>query len=232
MKFRHYYLIVLVTVFSGNARAAMEEPLIVQIKADEFETSDSSDQSLTWDGQAWFGKTLRRFWLKSEGERVHGETEAFELQALYSNAVSTYWDFQAGIRHDFEPSPQLDWAVLGLQGLAPYFFEIETALFLSEEGDLALRLKAEYDLLLTQRLILTPEFEVNLYQDDMPDQALGSGLADIDAGLRLRYEIRREFAPYIGINWHEKFNKTADFASLRGEEVSDTSVIVGLRFWF
>lgn len=232
MKSSHFCLLVFVGVFSGNTRAAMEEPLIVQIKADEFETSDGSDQSLTWDAQAWVGKYLSRFWLKTEGESVHGETEGFELQALYSRAVSTYWDFQAGIRHDFESSPQMDWAVLGLQGLAPYFFEIESALFLSEAGDLALRLKAEYDLLLTQRLILTPEFEVNLYQDDMPQQALGAGLADMDAGLRLRYEIRREFAPYIGVGWQEKFNTTADFASLRGEEVSNTSVVIGLRFWF
>jgi copper resistance protein B len=215
------------------AAAAMDgEPLIFQLKTDEFETADQGSAALSWDLHAWMGSNLERFWFKSEGERRQGETEEFEMQALYSKAISVYWDLQAGLRHDAEAPLQKNWAVLGFQGLAPYFFEMETDFFLSEEGDVGLRVKAEYELLLGQRLILTPEIEMNFYAQDIPKISLGSGLANMNAGLRLRYEIRREFAPYIGINWQEKFGKTADFASLAAEEISETRFVVGVRFWF
>lgn len=233
MKYMQLALVIALVQLPRIGLAAMEdEPLLFNLKADEFETADTGDRPLLWDAQAWLGKDLNKLWFKSEGERLNGEMEELELQALYSKAVSTYWDFQAGVRHDFEPSPQRSWAVVGMQGLAPYFFEVDTALFLSEEGDVAFRLNAEYELMLTQRLILSPDIEMNFYHHNIPELGLGSGLADMKAGLRLRYEIRREFAPYIGISWKEKFGTTADFSSLEGEDISDTAVVAGIRFWF
>ncbi len=226
-------LIILCLIPPQLAAAGMDdEPLIFQLKVDELETADQGSAPLLWDMHAWVGSNLDRFWFKSEGERQQGKTEDLEMQALYSKAISAFWDLQTGLRHDAEAPWQKNWAVLGLQGLAPYFFEMEADLFLGEEGDVGLRLKAEYELLLGQRLILTPEIEMNFYPQDIPQMGLGSGLADINAGLRLRYEIRREFAPYIGVNWQEKFAKTADFASLVAEEISQTRFVVGVRFWF
>ena len=146
--------------------------------------------------------------------------------------MATYWDFQVGVRHDFRPSPGRSWAAIGFQGLGPYFFELDTALFIGESGRTALRFEADYELLLTQRLILTPEIEVNLYGQNDPDTGVGSGLSDLEAGLRLRYEIRREFAPYIGVNWLRLFGNTADFARGTGKSKSEGQFTVGIRAWF
>ena len=154
------------------------------------------------------------------------------MQFLFSKAVASYWDFQIGVRLDSRPSPDRTWAAIGFQGLAPYFFEIDTALFIGESGRTALRLEAEYQLLFTQRLILTPEIETNFFGQNDPQIGVGSGLSEVEAGLRLRYEIRREFAPYIGVNWSRVFGKTADFARAAGQSTSDTQLTIGLRAWF
>ena len=138
------------------------------------------------------------------------------MQFLYSKAIARYWDFQLGVRHDFEPSPSRSWAAIGFKGLAPYFFDIDAAAFIGESGRTALRFEAEYELLFAQRLILTPDIEINIYGQNDPDVGIGSGLSDIEAGLRLRYEIRRELAPYIGINWSRLFGNTEDFARIAG----------------
>ena len=158
--------------------------------------------------------------------------ETDRVQLLYSKAVSTYWDVQAGFRHDFEPSPSRNWLAIGINGLAPYFFQIDTAFFIGNSGRTALRVEADYELLLTQKLVLTPEVEANLYGKDDPTIGIGSGLSDVEAGLRLRYEIRREFAPYIGINWTREYGGTADFSRAAGESTSDTRFVIGLRAWF
>ena len=158
------------------------------------------------------------------------------MQLLYSQAIAPFWDFQLGWRRDFEikdaQKPEQDWAVIGFQGLAPYFFEVDTAFFIAESGSTALRFEAEYEMMLTQQWVLSPEVEVNLYGQN--DQALGqgSGLSDIEFGLRLRYEIKREFAPYIGINWSKKYGNSAEYASLQGEDTSDTQIVIGVRAWF
>ena len=212
---------------------AEDDPVLTKVMIDQLETRDvGGDNEFVWDIQGWVGKDLTKFWIKSEGERSSGETEEAEVQFLYSRALSTYWDFQAGIRHDFEPSPSRDWLAIGFMGLAPYFFEIDTALFIGESGRTALRFEAEYELLFTQRLILTPEIEVNFYGQDDVDIGIGSGLSDLEVGLRLRYEIRREFAPYIGVNWSKLFGNTADFARIAGEKSSETQLVIGLRAWF
>jgi len=219
---------------SDDARASAEDdPLLLMGMLDQLEMRDTSgDNTLSWDAQGWVGKDLQKLWVKIEGERAGGDTEESELQFLYSKAIARYWEFQVGVRHDFEPSPSQSWAVIGVQGLAPYFFETDIALFVGDSGRTALRFESEYELLITQRLILTPEIEVNFYGKDDVDIGIGSGLSDLEVGLRLRYEIRREFAPYIGVNWSQLFGNTNDFARIAGESTSDTQLVIGLRVWF
>jgi len=213
--------------------AAADDPLLTMVIVDELEYRDADDGSLqAWNAQGWIGKDLRKLWIKTEGERSGGSTEDAELQFLYSKSIARYWDFQLGLRQDFQPAPNRTWAVIGFQGLAPYFFEIDTALFIGNSGRTAFRLGAEYDLLFTQRLILRPDIEVNIYGKDDPEIGIGSGLSNLEAGLRLRYEIRREFAPYIGVNWSKLYGGTADFAAAAGQGSSDLQLTIGLRAWF
>ncbi len=219
---------------SDDARADMEDdPLLLTVILDQIETRDAAgDNTLSWDAQGWLGKDFHKIWFKTDGERTAGNTDEAELQFLYSKAIARYWDFQLGVRHDFEPSPSQSWVAIGFKGLAPYFFDIDAAAFIGESGRVALRFEAEYELLITQRLILTPEIEVNLYGENDPDVGIGSGLSDIEAGIRLRYEIRRQFAPYIGVNWSRLFRNTADFANIAGRDTSEAQLVIGLRAWF
>ncbi len=227
-------MILGIALLPASAHAdAEDDPVLLKLMLNQLETRGSgSDRVDSWEAEAWIGKDLTKLWIKSDGERASGRTEDAELQFLYSKAVSTYWDFQIGIRQDFKPSPDRSWFAIGFNGLAPYFFHIDTALFIGESGRTALRFEAEYELLLTQRLILTPEIEMNLYGKNDPAVLIGSGLSDVEAGLRLRYEIRREFAPYIGVNWSRLFGNTAEFARAAGESASDTQFAIGLRAWF
>jgi len=219
---------------ADDARADMEDdPLLLTVILDQLEMRDvGGDNTLSWDGQGWLGRDLHKIWFKTDGERTAGSTDEAELQFLYSKVIARYWDFQLGVRHDFKPSPSRSWAAIGFKGLAPYFFDIDAAAFIGESGRTALRFEAEYELLFTQRLILTPDIEINLYGQNDPDAGIGAGLSDLEAGLRLRYEIRREFAPYIGVNWSRLFGNTADFARIAGEKSSETQLVIGLRAWF
>jgi len=227
-------LMISIGLHPAVARAdAGDDPVLTKVMLDQLEVRDvGSDNENVWDGQVWIGKDLTKLWIKSEGERTSSKTDEAELQLLYSKAVATYWDFQVGVRHDFEPSPSRSWAAVGFKGLAPYFFDVDAAAFIGESGRTALRFEAEYELLLTQRLIFTPDIEINLYSRNDPDVGIGSGLSDIEAGLRLRYEFRREFAPYIGINWSRLFGNTADFAIIAGKDTSEAQLVIGLRAWF
>ncbi len=217
------------TVVAG----AQDDPLLTTIIVDQLEIRDDEDENpFVLEGQGWIGKDLKKLWIKTDAERTDNKTEELEIQVLYSQAVATYWDFQLGLRKDFKPTPDRNWAVIGFQGLAPYFFEVDTALFVGESGRTALRLEAEYELLFTQRLILTPDFEINFYGQNDESIGVGSGLSNVEVGLRLRYEIRREFAPYIGINWSKKFGNTADFSRMESVDVSDTQLVMGVRAWF
>lgn len=211
----------------------IDDPLLLTVVVDELEMLDpGGDNVLSWNTQGWLGKDLTKLWFKFEGERANGSNENAELQFLYSKAIAKYWDFQVGVRHDFDPSPSRSWVAIGVQGLAPYFFETDIALFVGESGRTAFRFESEYELLLTQRLILTPDFEINLYGKDDPEIGIGSGLSDLELGIRLRYEIRREFAPYIGLNWTRLFGKTADFTTAAGGDASEVQFVLGLRAWF
>ena len=217
------------------ALAAMEDdPVLAKVMIGQLEMRAASDDNpLVWDDvQAWVGKDLNKLWLKTEGEYVNNRVEELEIQLLYSRALTTYWDLQAGWRGDIRPEPTRDWLALGFKGLAPYFFDIDAAVFIGESGRTAARLEGEYQLLFTQRLILTPDLEINWYGKDDVEAGIGSGLSDMEIGLRLRYEIRREFAPYIGVNWWKKFGDTEDFARAAGEKTDDFQWVIGLRAWF
>ena len=186
-----------------------------------------------WDGQAWLGGDINRLTLKTEGEGALREgVGSAEVQALYSRAVGPYFNLQGGVRHDFRPGRPTTYATVGFEGLAPYWFEVEGAAFLSDKGNLLGRLEGYYDQRITQRLVLQPRVELNLSAQDVPENRIGSGLTNAELGLRLRYEIERQFAPYIGVSYDRKFGDTARFARASGERAQATSLVAGIRFWF
>lgn len=188
---------------------------------------------LMWEGEGWIGGDINRFAFRTKGEsEVGGKLDRAEVQALYSRAIDPWFNLEAGVRQDFGVAPDRTYAVLGVSGLAPYWFEVEGVAFLSDRGDLHLRLEGSYDQRITQRLILQPALEVNVAAQAVPEQRIGSGLSDIELGLRLRYEFAREFAPYVGVNWERKLGDTARFTRLSGEDAASTSLVMGIRFWF
>ena len=189
--------------------------------------------SFKWDGQAWIGTDTNRLWLKSEALVDSSGTVSDGLhQILYSRQITTYFDAQAGIRLDLDSGPSRVWGAFGIQGLAPQFFELQVTGFVRDAGHFAAKVEASYDLLLTQRLILQPEIELNFYSKSDRARGIGPGLADMDAGLRLRYELIRKLAPYIGVVYEGKFGDTARFARRQGEGVSDVRFVFGIRSWF
>jgi copper resistance protein B len=198
----------------------------------EFGASDEGE-TYAWDTDFWYGEPLSRLWIKTEGEGAFGdELERGEVQALYSRAITPFFDLQGGIRYDFAPDPQRGHLVLGVQGTAPYWFEIDAAAFLSNEGELTARVEGEYDLLITQQLILQPRVEIELSAQDVPELNIGAGVTSAEAGLRLRYEIVPEFAPYIGVQYERAFGRTADFREAEGDSAGTISFLAGVRIWF
>lgn len=185
-----------------------------------------------WDGEAWIGGDINRLVIKSEGEGEESAVGDAEVQALYSRAIGPYFDVQAGIRYDLEPSPNRTYAVVGFEGIAPYWFDTDGAIFVSNKGDVSARLSGSYDSRLTQRLILQPRAEINLAVTSVPERGIGSGVTDVGVGLRLRYEIRRQFAPYVGVSYESKVGDTADYARADGEYVGSVRVLFGVRAWF
>lgn len=210
-----------------------DDPIVAKFMIDQLETRVvDGDDPTVFEGKFWIGKDFNKFVVKADVEQVKNVTHELELQALYSRAVDPYWDFQIGVRQDQKPTPNKNWFVVGFEGLAPYWFEIDTALFVGEKDQLGLRFSAEYEWMLTQRWVLSPELEFNMYSKDDEARGMGSGLSDSQLGLRLRYEIKREFAPYIGINWTNKYGNAATFAKNEGEKVSSTHFVAGIRAWF
>ena len=204
------------------------------VLADRFEMRfGDAENSFVWDGQGWYGGDLNKLWIKTEGEYSFesDKVEDAEVQALWSRAIAPYFDFQAGIRQDFEPNG-LTHGVVAIQGLAPYWFEVDASAFLSSDGDLTARFAAEYDFLLTQRLILQPRTEINIAASDIPALEKASGITNVDAGLRLRYEFSREFAPYIGVAWTGSVGDTADIVRANGGNTEQSSIVLGLRMWY
>jgi len=185
-----------------------------------------------WEGQAWIGTDRDRLWLRSEGERSGGHTETADVEVLYGRPIARWWDLVAGVRHDFQPGGSQDFAAVGVLGLAPYKFEVEATAYVGESGQTAARLEVEYETLLTNRLILQPLVEANFHGRNDERRDIGSGLGTIEAGLRLRYEITRQFAPYIGVVREKAFGRTADYRPAAGGDSADTRVVAGVRVWF
>ncbi|WP_236177194.1 MULTISPECIES: copper resistance protein B [Pseudomonas] len=221
-------------VFTSHAGHQVHDSAInTYFLADKLEWQDADDAStLAWDLSGWIGGDIDRLWLRSEGERSNGKTENAEIQALWGHAVSPWWDVVTGVRQDFKPGAPQTWAAFGLQGMALYNFEAEATAFLGENGQSAVRLEGDYDILLTNRLILQPTAELNVYGKNDPQRGIGSGLSNTEVGLRMRYEIRREFAPYIGVTWNRSYGNTADYAREEGEDRSEARLVLGVRLWF
>lgn len=220
--------LTLLAVLATHAVAAMEDdPLLYRVMLDELEYQDGDERPVSWDGNIWIGYDMDKLYLYSEGENPeHGKAES-EHQLLYSRAIAPYWDLQAGAGYDKNPDADYTWGVIALSGMAPYFFELRTALMVGEEGEVGVRFDGEYEALITQRLVLTPSLSAALYSEDIPEMELGRGLSNLTAGVRLRYEITREIAPYIGFEWSRNFGHTRDFHAL-----DDTYGVIGLRLWF
>ena len=199
-------------------------------KLDQFEQALGRNRA-DWEAEAWFGGDIDKLWLRSEGVHESARTDA-RTELFWGHAVDTFWDWQLGARHDSGGGPARNWAAFGVQGLAPYWIELQATAYLSGHGRSAVRLRAEHELLLTQRLILQPQAEFNFYGKSDAQRDIGSGVLDVSVGLRLRYEIRREFAPYLGVVWERRFGHTADLARVAGRDVAYTQLVGGVRIWF
>ncbi len=214
-------------VFAGGVS---DDPLLTKIMG---EVESSKNSTISLNIQAWASYDLNKLWLKLEKEKVGNIVENNEIQLLYSKAIAPFWDLQFGLRKDSNPGTvKRDYAVIAFKGLAPYLFDIDASLFLGKNSQIAFRLEAEYEYMFTQKLILTPSFGFNIYSKDDLDIDIGGGLSDISMGLRLRYEFRREFAPYIGISWSKDYGKTLYLLNISGESVKDFRGVIGVRLWF
>ncbi len=221
--------------FGPLGREKMADDLsFSRLLVDRLERARNRDkQTLTaYDLKAWFGWDYDRATIKAEGEYQDGRVQDSRTELLWGHAVAPFWDTQLGIRHDGGLGPSRTWAALGVEGLAPYWFDVEATAYLGENGRTALRLAASYELLLTQRLILAPRAEINVFGKSDVARDIGSGLSSSTAGLRLRYEFSRKFAPYVGIEWNNKHGGTADMAIATGERTHDRQLTAGVRFWF
>lgn len=200
---------------------------------DHLEYTDGREgHAAALDAQAWYGTDADKVWVKLEGEHAAGRMQHLRVEVLWDRPIAVYWDGQLGVRQDAGVGPGRTWAAFGVQGLAPYWFDVEATLYIGQAGRTAFRFESEYELLLTQRLILEPDLEVNVYGRDDPQRHIGAGLSDAALGLRLRYEFTRQFAPYVGIQWSKKFGNTADYARRAGQPVFDSRLVAGVRLWF
>lgn len=211
----------------GDIKSSMI--LIDQLEA----ITGEGEDGYAWNAQGWYGGDIDRLWIKTEGESRFGEhLEHVEVQALWSHALDPWWNLQTGIRQDFGAGPDRTYAVVGIQGLAPYWFEMGGALFLSDKGDVTARIEVEYDQRLTRKLILQPAAELNFAAQDVAELGIGSGLSTAELGLRLRYQFVPEFAPYVGVQYEHAFGDTADFRRARDEKAGGWNVLIGIRAWF
>lgn len=204
-----------------------------QVLLDRLEVTHSKDgNGQALDAQAWYGTDLNKLWLKVDGERSNGGPSATRTEALWNHSIATYWGLQTGVRHDFGDGPDRTWAAIGVQGLSPYWFDVQATAYVGQSGATAARLEVEYDILFTQRLILQPNVKASFYGRNDSERGIGSGLSDIEVGFRLRYEFDRKLAPYVGVVWKGAFGQTADYARDGGHAVRETQVVAGVRVWF
>lgn len=216
-----------VAPLAANAGGISDDPLLTMVKADKLEWRDSDEGNLlVWEFDAWVGKDLNKFWLKASGESLEGDIESNEVDLLYSRAISSFWDIQFGLRHEFKPEPTADWVGIGFMGVAPYLFEVDANVFINEDSVINARIDAEYEYMFTQKIILVPNIEMSIFSDDDNARGIVSGLASAELGLRLHYEVKRELSPYIGINVEKQFGNSVI------EESSETQLVAGISFWF
>lgn len=200
---------------------------------DQFEwRPNENGGGVNWDNKGWIGQDVDRMWFRTEGETSQSDVEHAEAHLLYGRAIARWWDLVAGIRQDFRPGPGRTYAAFGIQGLAPYWFEIEATGYVGEGGRTHARFEAEYDLLFTNRFVAQPLVELELYSRSDPERGIGAGLSSAELGARFRYEIRRELAPYVGLTWDRKFGETRDLVRAAGGEPASVRLVVGLRAWF
>lgn len=229
-------------IFGGDVMARSRKELayevggmgysLVTIDLLEIGVQEGRD-SYRFEGEAFTGGNINRFGLKFEGEGAFGDPlDDLELQALYSRAIAPYWNLQAGVRYDIKPDPSRTYLVAGVEGIAPYWFKVNAAGFVSNKGEVRARLEVSYDQRITQSLILQPRVEANIAFQDIRAIGVGSGLTDFEAGLRLRYEIEQEIAPYIGVEWRKQTGATARFSRAAGEDPETISLVAGIRIWF
>lgn len=218
----------------GNARPALaDHERFGVLMFDNLELIRADGNTLApYDIEGWFGNTFERMVLEAEGEIESGDITKARTELLWGHAIAAFWDSRLGIRHDSGEGPDRTWLAAGIAGLAPYRFEIDVTAYLADSSRTALRVDASYDMLLSQRLILQPRLELNLYGEDDPARGLGSGLANAAVALRLRYEYRRELAPYVGLEWVGHYGETRDILRAGGRDTRDTRLMLGLRFWF
>ncbi|PCI63278.1 MAG: copper resistance protein CopB [Gammaproteobacteria bacterium] len=214
-----------------KAGKAERDPTLFYLLFDQLEFSSQQQNPLSWDSTAWIGRDSHKIYFKTEGESVSGETDS-ENQLLYSHAIFPFWDVQAGATFDQSTEGKdQNWATVGVQGLAPYFFDTSIYLLLNN-NNAGVSFDGEFDFLFSQRLILTPQIKVNYYSQDQPEYGIGSGLSSSELGVRLRYEINRKLAPYFGVKWQKSYGATADLLKQANTKSSDVSVVAGVRFWF
>lgn len=207
-------------------------PFNVFTRVDELERGFGPGPDVTsFNAGGWLGGDLDRFAWRAEGEHERGVTDA-SVEAFYSHAVAAFWNIQAGLRQDVGEGTSRSWAAFGVQGLAPYWFDLEATAYVGQGGRTAVRVEARYDVLFTQRLVLTPKFELNAYGKSDPSRDIGAGLSDVEAGLRLRYEFTRRFAPYLGLDWQRRLGNTASMARAQGQDAGQWRWGAGLRLWF
>lgn len=207
-----------------------DEHVFYHLLFDQLEGRFGNDPAFRWEGQAWLGTDENRVRFRSEGFVANGEVDDGQQELFYSRAISTFFDAQVGARYDLDSKPGRGWGAFGIEGLAPLFFHVAATGYVSSNG-LAAKLEGSYDLLITQRLILQPQIEMNFYSQNDPARGIGSGLSDLDAGLRLRYEVTRKIAPYIGVSYTSKYGATADYARSSGTPTDEVRFVVGLRTW-
>jgi copper resistance protein B len=201
------------------------------VRFDRVEWQTGSASTGSWDNASWIGGDINRLWVRSEGRADQRRIAAAYGEALVGRAIHPWWDVVAGVRQDFRPGPARTWAAVGVQGVAPYWFDVQATAYIGESGRTLVRVETEYELLFTNRLILQPGVEMEVHGKSDPARGIGSGLSSLDAGLRLRYEVRRELAPYLGVAWNRKFFGTADLAEAAGDEIGRTQLVLGLRMW-
>ena len=230
-----FFIIPFITPLVSYAAGKESDPVIINGVLDQLERRSTQGEDFNvLEAQGWIGKDIDKLRFKLESEFTDDNTESAEVQLVYSRAITAFWDAQMGYRRDFYPKPENDFLVFGFIGLAPYLFEVDAQLFVGESGQYGARLKAEYELVLSrdQKWVLVPELEINAYAENDEQAGIGSGLSDLELGLRLNYFINRHIAPYVGINWENKFGNTADFARGEGEDTNDIQYVIGLRGWF